>query len=183
MRHSIDDRFIEVWHPRYDGTECDEAEYSRILDGVGGEMRTTGRISAESFFDILHWKWAGLTGKIHRNAYGSYLDAIADCYGPTKTPMERMKVLDGLWMVGPPLASTILHFVDPKSFPIYDVRTVAVLKLREEIENRTPAFSHYKRFMEVILSVKRNCSKSWTLRQIDRALFAFHKQNPGLFQK
>jgi hypothetical protein len=77
--------------------------------------------------------------------------------------------------VGAPSGSTIIHFIHPQSMPIIDVRTVGVLHEAGLIKTKQSDCAHYEEFRKVIDTIKRS-HPSWTLREIDKALFAYHKR-------
>ncbi|MHB0959306.1 MAG: hypothetical protein ACYC0X_23455 [Pirellulaceae bacterium] len=168
----IDDHFVETWHPKYDETEQDEPEYERIVRNVECDTQTTGTVSEQTFRDILDWKWAGLKGKIRWENIQVYLDAIRKCLADPDD--EKMRTLDDMPIIGPPVASTILHFLHPSSFPIFDVRTVAVLRHFGCIQHKSTGFNQYAAFRHAVLSLQQSLPK-WSLRQIDKAMFAYHK--------
>ena len=94
--------------------------------------------------------------------------------------MEKMKLLVDLPGIGAPVASTFLQFFYPSSFPIIDRRTVAVLCHFGYIQHKSTGIAQYPAFMAAVLAV-RDCCPKWGLREIDRAVFAYHKQNTALF--
>ena len=73
--------------------------------------------------------------------------------------------------------STLLHFMDPETMPIIDVRTIGVLfaaKLISSSQKDLPE-SHYEEFRGAIHGIRSRCP-GWTLRQVDRALFSYHTE-------
>ena len=62
--------------------------------------------------------------------------------------------------------------------PIIDVRTVEVLFAAGYITTENRDLEHYEEFRRAIDGIRRRCP-GWTLRQIDRALFAYHKHKEG----
>jgi hypothetical protein len=82
--------------------------------------------------------------------------------------------------IGAPVASTLLQFIYPSLFPIIDRRTVDVLRHFGYIQYKSTGIAQYPAFMAAVLAIRDYCPK-WTLREIDRAIFAFHKQNVALF--
>ena len=73
-----------------------------------------------------------------------------------------------------PTGSTILHFVHPNYMPIIDVRTAETLHEAGRIHTKMRDLAHYEEFRFAIDDIRRECP-NWTLRQIDKALFAYHK--------
>jgi hypothetical protein len=74
-----------------------------------------------------------------------------------------------------PTGSTIIHFIHPKTMPIIDVRTVEALVEAGRISTKQRDLKHYEEYRKAIDKIRLDCP-SWTLRQIDRALFAYHKK-------
>jgi hypothetical protein len=178
----IDDTFIEKWHPRYDLTESDEPEYRDLVGRVARDMRSGGTISKETFLAI--WNWKGAMRVIRHVSIGEYEAryAIAFRLVVSEPPARKLAVLlaPGVKLpgVGAATGSTILHFIHPQTMPIIDVRTVEVLFKAGAVSTKQRDLGHYEEFRKAIESIRRQCP-SWSLRQIDRALFAYHKSQRG----
>lgn len=74
-----------------------------------------------------------------------------------------------------PVASTVLHFLDPQKFPIMDVRTREMLYLADEMESMAgddPV--EYEQFRSAMLRIQN--TTGCNLHKIDRALWYFHKR-------
>lgn len=169
---SIDDTFIEKWHPRYDEIEDDEEKYRMTIIKVSNEFSQKGTISKETFIDILNWKAPRVKGIVKLNEFDIYEKAFRKCF---KAPNEeKLAILVKLYGIGIPVASTMLHFMYPQSFPIMDIRTVETLYHAGYIESKARDQKRYIPFRSAILTIANNCPR-WSLRQIDRALFAYHK--------
>jgi hypothetical protein len=59
--------------------------------------------------------------------------------------------------------------------PIIDVRTVEALFAAGLLSTRCVSFRHYEEFRNAIDCIRHRFDR-WNLREIDRALFAYHKQ-------
>jgi len=168
----IDDAFIEKWHPKYDKLEGDEEDYKTIIAKVSNELSQKGTVSKDTFIDILDWKAARVKGIVRLNEFDTYEKAFRKCF---KAPNdEKIAILDELYGIGVPVASTILHFMYPQSFPIMDIRTVETLHYAGYIKSIARDRERYIPFQSTILKIAKDYPK-WSLRQIDRALFAYHK--------
>ena len=178
MQDKINDQFIQIWHPRYDETEDDEPEYKRLLNKVSVEMMTDGTLTEQTFTEILNWKSARVKGRIDWINFEMYRNAIRKCL--ETSGMERMKLLVALPGIGAPVASTFLQFLSPTSFPIIDRRTADVLRHFGYIRCKSTGIAQYPEFMKAILKIRGSCP-NWSLREIDRAVFTYHKQNPVIF--
>ena len=92
--------------------------------------------------------------------------------------MERLPILTALHGIATPTASTILHYIYPDLFPIIDIRTVEVLNLSGLLLNSKRNDAAYPEYQAVILTLQKQYPH-WNLRQIDRALFTYHKVGLG----
>jgi hypothetical protein len=176
----IDDAFISKWHPKYDELEPgDEKKYEALVHTVDEEMKSKKRtISKETFLDI--WKWKGAMRVIRHVRLDEYDSRYAEAFRrvASEPPERKLAVLLGpgrkLPGVGAPTGSTIIHFIDPENTPIIDVRTVEVLVEARRISTKQRDLEHYEQFRKAIDLIRNDCPER-TLRQIDRALFAYHK--------
>jgi hypothetical protein len=161
----IDDAFISEWHPKYDWTENDEDEYQKLVAAV--------------FLRIWNWKGAmRVIGHVLLDAYDT-LYAPAFRRAASEPPERKLAALIAPSVKLPGIeaatGSTLIHFMHPDSMPIIDVRPCEVLFAAGLISTDRKDLAHYEEFRRAIDGVKRRCPR-WTLRQIDRALFAYHKQ-------
>ncbi len=168
----IDDDFIHKWHPLYDTIEDDEEDYLKIIATVKKEIIEKTTITKQTFIKILEWKAARLKGIIRLNEFDIYAEAIKTTIH--LTDKQKLANLTNLHGIGVPLASTILHFLFPENFPIMDVRTAEVLWSAGYIESKQRDEKHYFPFRNAILNIQQKHPK-WSLRENDRALFAYHK--------
>jgi hypothetical protein len=87
---------------------------------------------------------------------------------------QKLTILLRLYGIGSPVGSTILHFMYPNSFPIIDIRTAKTLHYAGRIESSLTDFAHYTPFRAEMLKIAGE-NPGFSLREIDRALFAYHK--------
>ncbi len=168
----INDAFIEKWHPKYDKIEDDEPEYQAILEVVAKEVSEIRTISEPTFRRILDWKAARVKGSVEWNAYDTYRDSFRHCLlAPDNRKLAILVELPG---IGAPVGSTILHFMYPKRLPIIDKRTVEVLHYAGHLKSKQRNETSYAAFRAAIFGIAQQCPR-WSLREIDRALFAYHK--------
>jgi hypothetical protein len=195
MTLQIDDAFIKKWDPEYDKPEIggDYKEYETLKTKVAGEINSIGTISKKTFLAI--WKWKGamrvirhtsvyVEGQVTRastRAEDEYDTRYATAFrrAASEPPERKLDALLGkgrkLPGVEAPTGSTIIHFIHPETMPIIDVRTVEVLVEAARISTKQRDLDHYEEFRKAIDKIRRDCP-GWTLRQIDRALFAYHKR-------
>ncbi len=168
----IDHSFISTWHPRYDEIADDEAEYKSLVALTNTEIRGKNTISRQTFIRILNWKAQRVKGIVRLNEFGVYEKGISTACSAEEN--EKLHTLLRLHGIGAPVGSTILHFIYPNSFPIIDKRTAETLHHADRIESSSTAASQYAPFRSAMLNIARE-NFCFTLREIDRALFAYHK--------
>ncbi len=177
LRFQIDDAFIRMWDPRY--KEKDEGDYEEVKQLVSADLKATGTISLTTFRRIWHWKGADRVIRHVRLSEYEALYAPAFRRAASAPPERKLAELIGpnvkLPGVGAPTGSTIIHFFHPETMPIIDVRTVEVLHAAGLISTKQRDFEHYEEFRNAIEGISRRCP-GLKLRQIDRALFAYHKE-------
>jgi hypothetical protein len=181
MGLQIDDAFIRQWGPKYDdrGVGDDYQSYADLIKIVPVEAKQTGTISKKTFLGI--WEWKGAMRVIRHVRLDEYESRYAPAFARAfSNPAERK--LDALLAddeklpgVGAPTGSTLIHFMFPYSMPIIDVRTVEVLHHFGRISTKQRDLAHYEEFRQAINRISRECLEPWSIRQIDKALFAYHK--------
>ncbi len=168
----IDDAFIAHWERKYDEIERDQGEYEKIVELVAKEIADSGTLSQGTFERLRDWKSKRLKAGVKAENFPLYAEAIRRA---VQAPEEKkLGIVDDAWWVAVPFASTILHFIYPGSFPIMDVRTVETLNYAGYIHSEQRSPKRYPEFRKTILDIQR-ANPRWSLRQIDRALFAYHK--------
>jgi hypothetical protein len=198
MKLQIDDAFIKTWEPRYDRVASDEPAYKRLVGLVHEEMQSSGVMSKETFLAIWRWKGAmrvirhttiyvpGYATKAAEPSQDQYESRYAAAFrrAAAAPPGRKLGVLLGgshkLPGVEAPTGTTLLHFMHPDSMPIIDVRTAEVLVEAGLIRTADRDLDHYEVFRNAIEGIRQRCP-GWSLRQIDRALFAYHSltRSPG----
>jgi len=174
MQLVIDSSFVKKWHPQYDLIEHDEPEYSSIADAVRKTLASTDSFPIDLFVRILDWKAARVKGKIRWHEYESYSERILQSQQMSEN--ARLPLLCTLYGIGVPVGSTILHFLSPATTPIMDIRTVETLHEAGLIKHKSRTLNSFVPFKNAIVDISVSCPQ-WSLRQIDRALFAYHKLN------
>lgn len=175
----IDDAFLREWEPRYDRIASDEPEYRRLVKLVANDIATTETISKVTFLAI--WTWKGAMRVIRFVNMAEYESRYAEAFrrAASSPPQRRLHLLLGAGAKLPGVeaatGSTLLHFMDPETMPIIDVRTIGVLFPARLISTSQKDLEHYEEFRQAVLGIRSRCP-AWTLRQIDRALFAYHTE-------
>lgn len=170
----IDSAFIDEWHPKYDLLENDENVYKALVTILSQKPNLTKAL----LLRIFDWKARRAKGHIDLTKFCSYQAVFNFCINNPLKALENLQKLDGLPGIGLPIATTILHLMFPNVYPIIDIRTVTVLYKAAKINfcSDSAPQSHTKYlnlFCPAILDIHEQTER--TLRQIDRALFAYHK--------
>lgn len=169
----IDSGFIRKWEIQYDNHEIDEEEYKSIIKKTALEVKQTKNISKETFLRILNWKSPRLKGIVKLSEFDTtYAPVIKECIEETSNENKVQKIIS-LYGIAIPTGTTILHFIFPDVFPIMDIRTAEVLYYHGYLESKTRTEKNYYKFYKVLHRIKNNTNMS--LREIDRALFSYHK--------
>lgn len=179
----INDYFIEKWCPEYDCSTVggDELDYLKIIKNVEEEkVSQIGTISIELFKKIYNWKAARAIHHVDFSKFDDYKKVFKQATDDAlKFPNKIIEEFDKLPGIGIPVASTILHFIYPKDFPIVDFRTIEVLKeadysLDKEMGYYRDTSKGYCEFRNVILNIAKKYTKG-DIRKVDKALFAYHR--------
>ena len=168
----IDYDFISTWNPKYDDIANDEIEYGNLVTLVKADIEQKRTLSKATFIRILNWKAARVKGIVKLDDFDLYEKGIADTHSAEEE--KKLNILQGLDGIGTPVGSTILHFMYPNIFPIMDIRTAETLHYAGRIESKSTSFTHYTPFKAEILKIRKE-NPGFSLREIDRALFAYHK--------
>ena len=169
---SIDGNFIKKWGPLYDKPEIggDYIEYENIIKEVAVDI-SEGALTKPTFIRILDWKAPRVKGIIKLDRFDDYSKGIKRAL---EAPDDRkLSILDDLYGINVPVASTILHFISPSIFPIMDIRVAEALYHFGYLKAKSRTQRNYNHFCKVILNIAQETK--FSLREVDRALFAYHK--------
>lgn len=169
----IDCNFIKKYHPLYDSIEKDEPEYKSLRKDIRKEVLKKNELYIKTFTRVLNWKSARAKGKVDWSNFNKYIKTFKKLKNSNNE--ERLKLLISLDGIGIPTASVFLNLIWPNKYPIIDIRTVGILKYFGYINWTNISEKHYWEFVEKIMGIKNKCPK-YSLREIDRALFYYHKE-------
>lgn len=170
----IDNDFIKKWSPQYDEPNIgdDYSEYEDIIKKVSEEFSQTGTLSKEIFKKIYNWKAARALHYVDLTKFDDYAESIRKAIHAPED--HKLSILDDLYGIGVPVASTILHFIYPSVFPIMDIRVTQALYYNGYLKAKTITPNNYVNYRKKILDIQQE--SKCTLREIDTALFAYHKK-------
>jgi thermostable 8-oxoguanine DNA glycosylase len=178
----IDDSFMEIWCPKYDCSTVggDDKKYDVIIKDVEKEnVSQIGILSEKLFRKIYKWKAARAMHHVNFSKFDDYNMVFKQTIVQAlESPEQTVKELDNLPGIGIPVASTILHFINPEDFPIIDFRTIEILQEADYLDKSMDYYRDtsrgYCEFREVILDIAKKYTEG-DIRKVDKALFAYHK--------
>lgn len=169
----LDEAFIEKWSIEFEAGSRDENHYLSLISTVRSDISKSGYLTKPVFISIINWKSPRVRPIFEKNDYRIYKNGIKRCLSSSDD--NKLSVLMELPGIGAPIGSTILHFIYPDSFPIMDVRTCEALYYLGHIGSKSRDEKRYPAFRNAVLDIQKKCGQ-YSLRQIDKALFAYHKQ-------
>ena len=163
----MDEEFIDKWS----NIDVDEYEYNNIIKLVKNDIETQHTIIESTFERIMNWKSARSKGNIRKQKY----EEISKTFTEILSIENKLEKLKGIYGIGISIASCILHFIYPDDYPIVDVRTVEALQLLGYIDKdvKRDTIKGYYIYRTIILDMSKKVKRK--LREIDKALFKFHK--------
>ena len=172
---SITKRFIDRWSDQYDmlAGPDDLREEVELLKWLGS-LEGAKHLDKVHFVKLCMWKSQRQKSRYESNDAMLVETATRLAYDLDEDIL-KLYVLMALEGVGVPVASTILHFLHPDRFPIFDVRARSSLAgagrwTRRKDDQSPTAWLDYVSVMRK-LAAKHRVS----LRSLDKALFAYDK--------
>jgi len=162
---------IEEFIDKWSNIDVDEYEYNNIIKLVKNDIETENTITESTFERIINWKSARSKGYTRKREYEEYKNTFTEIL-TTENKLGQLKKLYG---IGVSIASCILHFIYPDDYPIVDVRTVEALQLLGYIDKdvKRDTIKGYHTYRSIIFELSKKVKRN--LREIDKALFKFHK--------
>ncbi len=169
---TIDDSFIQKWNRQCDQLVANQEHYDLLLNRVKKDIKEKGTLSKPTFIEIINWKSPRIRPIFEKRSYPAYNRKIKECLQAHEE--DKLPLLDDMYGIGAPVASTILHFIYSNDFPIIDIRTVETLYHFGYIKSKRATQKAYPEFRSAILEIRDRCNRR-TLREIDIAIFTYHK--------
>lgn len=145
----------------------------RPLGKIAAAARVRGCLTSRELAAIAYWKTPRTAPRVARNDREFVREATRIAFS-TKSERLRIETLTLLDGVNWPTASVILHFVFPTRYPILDYRALWSLG----IDPPPPyTFGFWEQYVTFTRSTAQRLKVS--LRDLDRALWQFSKENQG----
>jgi thermostable 8-oxoguanine DNA glycosylase len=178
----IDRKFVLEWAYSYD-MQFNMGHAKREEDAVRRWLSTIPEpkyLNKEMFVCLCCWKSARPRKHYEANTEETIEKVTSQAY-QMRNALDKLKLLDAkLKGVGVAVAACILHYLQPDEYPIFDYH--ATNTLREAglwTREKGGASSGNKAWLDYV-GLMRNLSRelSVTLRELDKALFAYDKKYP-----
>ena len=165
--------FIRNWQSKYELEAGDDTDYGALVKLLAQEA-TTARFNFSTIVQVVDWKASRIKGLMDFTCPEKYCAFVRLAYD-TANRRTKLWILTSLEGWGIPMASTMLHFLHPNRFPIVDYRVLQVLRDRTGfIANRDTEKGYWRYYSEIHYIMRTTGCR---MREIDRALWAFHKKN------
>lgn len=174
---NIDKSFIQKWSNIYDerfkGGKAISEEIA-IRDWLS-TLEEPKYLNKEYFVRLAEWKSARPRRHYIKN-YEKDITEITRTVYLDKDELAKLRLLMNLRGVGVAVAATIIHFLQPSEFPIFDYHCRNVLYeagfwKRDKKEASANAWVDYVGIMRKLVS-----SLAVSLRELDKAMFAYDKR-------
>ena len=174
----IDKSFVQKWSNVYDerfsGGKATSEEIA-IRDWLN-ELEEPKYLNKKYFMRLGIWKTARAKDHYKENDEEDIIDTTRTAY-TAGNALVKLKLLMTLSGVGVAVASTIIHFLQPSEFPIFDYHCRYVLVeagfwKRDKDDASARAWIDY---VEIMRQLAGNLKVS--LRELDKAMFAYDKRD------
>jgi len=160
---------------KYDKNEkaFDKREEKGLKEWLAGHKY----LDKEKFVRLGRWKSKRPT-KLYKSNDDSLIKDITKFSFSTKNEEARIKSLLVLSGVSWPVASVILHFTFPSSYPILDFRALESLGIEKP---KSYNFNFWQRYCERVREIAKNVQED--IRTVDKALWAYSQEYSKIINK
>ena len=128
------------------------------------------------------WKRHTLPSQMVNNPVGHVEKITAAAFHPGDDWEKLEKLMDrseGLYGVGQPVASTILHLYDPERYPVFDIHALRSIRIKKkDVEGDKKFWEKYVKFCRAKADCHVVC-----MRTLDRALYKFSQSGAAFALK
>jgi len=176
----IDHEFVQQWSKRYDAIfegSYDQNEERAIREWLSNQSEPK-YLNKEYFVRLGRWKTKRQTSNYEANEEKTIIEVTRSACQASDA-LVKLNILKTLRGVGVAVAGTILHYLYPDRFPIFDYHARKTLKKaalwsRDENDDSAQAWLEYTAIMQELAS-----RLDTNLRKLDKALFAYDKYGYG----
>lgn len=138
----------------------------------GAKFLKRGWLEREEFLKICLWKSRRSKQKLKKNTSKQIEDLTRLAFAE-KDERKKMEYLIKLKGVGVPMASAILSVTNQNKYPVIDIRTVQALNRLRLFNHTHISINCWLEYLSVMDKLKKRVNR--TARELDKALFAFHR--------
>ena len=176
---TLDREFVQRWCNRYNEIfrgSYDETEEKAIRSWLS--IQTGPKyLNKECFVRLGRWKTKRQTSNYQLNDENTIIQ-VTRCAYQANDALIKLSILKTLRGVGVAVAGTILHYLHPDRFPIFDYHARATLK-RANLWSRDVNDDSDQAWLEYIKTMNELAKRlGVSLRDLDKALFAYDKYGP-----
>ena len=169
---TITPEFVGHWSSKYDRQASPrDIELERDVRDFLKKLPDPKYLDRENFLKLCNWKSARAKRHYERNKSETVERITKYAYEHSDAEM-KLRIVEALHGVGVPVGSTILHFLHPNQFAIFDVRAKQSLaragKWSRGIADASPGA--WLEYVSIMTDLARPMNVS--LRDLDKALWA-----------
>lgn len=168
----MDKEEILEWSRKYDS---ENPWWIQKEQELGTKFRATRRITREDLEQVVNWKFKGMVGRKKRilslidNNTDEKIRKVSDKFFRVVSSNDSNKVhtLNIILGVGPALASTILTFINPKDYGVFDIHV-----WRELFGKEPKGLFRTANYLKVLAELRKIAKKhKIDVRTVEKALF------------
>ncbi len=165
-------RWADEYDNRFQGTRDERVERS-LQEWISG-LPEPKYLDKEHFVELGRWKTPRQTPAYKANSKNLVIEATRLAY-QASDELLKLNILKTLRGVNVAVASTILYFLHPDRFPIFDIRARKSLSKAGKWNINVDDASDGAWHAYVVLMRGLSKSLSVSLRELDKALYAYDK--------
>ena len=181
--HDCEAFYLEGLSEKYQRLEQAVMDFKEKVKERQSRETPGGYLLTAELRKMAHWKHWALPSKIDNNPAGDIekITAAAFCLdGDWKKLKKLTGVNSGIYGVGQSVASVILHFYDPKKYPILDHHALRSVGIKEEYVYG-PEYPFWQEYVNFCRAEAERCDVS--MRTLDRALWKYSASDTAFAMK
>lgn len=152
----------------------DQYDLEKRIFQLGDEISNRGWLNKNEFLTICLWK-SRRPKKLYNLNSESKIKSLTKSAFKENDELKKIRKLTELKGVRIPTASAILSVLNPKEYPIIDVRCIQSLEELKAINWKTITENNWIKYLKIVRELAKE--KKRTAREIEKGLFAFNRIN------
>ena len=171
----ISRQFVEQWSEKYDKAIYRWTSVEREVRGWLATRPEPKYLNKRTFLLICWWKTGQMANYVRSNPFRLVMRATHLASEVESNDRLKLRILLLLGGVDVPIASTILHFLQPDRFPIFDMHVRSSLekagKWHRSVDDESE--DAWLEYVDVMRDLANNLGVG--LRELDKALWTYDK--------